>query len=112
MVNYACAFSQSELGKYFERIIILFNPYLRKEQSNLISYKDNRTFIQKLRWELSICDNKPLNSVAYVDFYRGSLVLLDCLTVAIGPITTDTKGKRANARENGLTAMLGRSNVR
>ena len=25
MVNYACAFSQSELGKYFEWIIKLFN---------------------------------------------------------------------------------------
>ena len=25
MVNYACAFSQSELGKYFEWIIMVFN---------------------------------------------------------------------------------------
>ena len=28
MVNYACAFSQSELGKYFEWIISLFNALL------------------------------------------------------------------------------------
>ena len=28
MVNYACAFSQSELGKYFERIIIIIISHL------------------------------------------------------------------------------------
>ena len=36
MVNYACAFSQSELGKYFEWIIKLFNKlskiYKKKDQ--------------------------------------------------------------------------------
>ena len=29
MVNYACAFSQSELGKYFELIIIVVNLQAR-----------------------------------------------------------------------------------
>ena len=31
MVNYACAFSQSESGKYFEWIIIIFNSLKQKK---------------------------------------------------------------------------------
>ena len=40
MVNYACAFSQSELGKYFEWIIKLFNK-LSKIYKKKINTSDN-----------------------------------------------------------------------
>ena len=82
-----CIMEEMQIGNWAFPLLLLslssyllFNPSLRKEQSNLISYKNNRMFIQKLRWELSICHYKPLNSLAYIDFYRRSLVLLGCLS--------------------------------
>ena len=46
MVNYACTFSQSELGKYFEWIIILI---IIKSQLLGSIYKDDSPFISSLR---------------------------------------------------------------
>ena len=47
MVNYACAFSQSELGKYFEWIIKLFNK------------------LSKIYKKINTSDNSSQNSLIY-----------------------------------------------
>ena len=41
MVNYVCAFSQSELGKYFEWIISTFNALVNFSFSKIVIFKNS-----------------------------------------------------------------------
>ena len=47
MVNYACAFSQSELGKYFESIIIFIYVFIALKPPNITKDIPNVTVLQE-----------------------------------------------------------------